>query len=69
MTLGCKDIGFRKSEFVAKTQFLYMVSRTSDIYTYHALKQKIENLANYFLKSKASNKYFILLICHENGYR
>ena len=23
MTLGCKDIGIRKSEFVAKSQFLY----------------------------------------------
>ena len=23
MTLGCKDIGIRKSEFVAKTQFLH----------------------------------------------
>jgi len=23
MTLGCKDLGIRKSEFVAKTQFLF----------------------------------------------
>ena len=25
-TLSCKDIGFGKSEFVAKTQFLYQYS-------------------------------------------
>ena len=24
-TLGCKDIGIRKSEFVAKTQFLFVI--------------------------------------------
>ena len=26
MTFGCKDIGVRKSEFVAKTQFLYRMT-------------------------------------------
>jgi len=26
-TLGCKDIGIRKSEFVAKTQFLWLIKQ------------------------------------------
>ena len=29
MTLGCKDIGVRKSEFATKTQFLYNKKHTT----------------------------------------
>ena len=41
MTFGCKDIGIRKSEFVAKTQFLTKnYSEVYDSMTHKTLKTK-----------------------------
>ena len=42
LTLGCSDIGIRKSEFVAKTQFLLItLSFNSRLYK-HLTKNKIK---------------------------
>ena len=40
-TLGCKDIEFKKSEFVAKTQFLYSMKKGKNGIYYCIIKNII----------------------------
>ena len=54
-TLGCKDIGFRKSELVAKTRFI-----SSEIEVCNSNFKNSANLYNYNLKIYKT--YFML--CH-----
>ena len=52
LTLGCSDIGIRKSEFVAKTQFLWItLSFNSRIYK-HPTKNKIKLCSPTFVTGK-----------------
>ena len=66
MSLGCKDIGIRKSKFVAKTQFLYVffndlktniqwsiqmeLFKTSPTFFLDVLSFKIHSIFKMFLK-------------------
>ena len=42
-TLGCKDIGIRKSEYVSKTQFLYITVFSG---CYESMVKKLSDFVN-----------------------
>ena len=62
MTLGCKDIRIRKSEFVAKTQFLSNIYRCKYGQIYKNLRQHIKKYKKGLLYQKACLRKFIELL-------
>ena len=51
MTLGCKDLGIRKSEFVAKSQFLLLTTGLKK------LRITCDNLSHVFLNFNSANNW------------
>ena len=60
MTLGCKDIGIRKSMCVAKTQFPTSISFTKTLIAIQLIKKKKKKKLN--LHFNKSNKSAISLV-------
>ena len=52
MTLGCRDIGIRKSEFVSKTQFLSLIQERWELY--NTLRRRKKQVLKWTSKLKNS---------------
>ena len=67
-TLRCKDIGIRKSEFVAKTQFLCLWKATRS-QSYTSIIVNIWLFSSYLVSRLPLRWKIIEFLCHKLGFR